>query len=80
MLRNFIYLIPLLGTAVVADVTDSCPGYKVSHVQQTQGTITADLTLAGSPCNVYGSDIENLKLLVEYQTGERNHQHPGPIY
>jgi alpha-glucosidase len=80
MWKNFIYLIPLLGTAVVADVTDNCPGYKVSHVQETQGTITADLTLAGSPCNVYGTDIENLKLIVEYQTGKMNNQHPNPMY
>jgi alpha-glucosidase len=72
MLRYFICLLPLLGTAVVADVTDSCPGYTVSNVQQTQGTITADLTLAGAACNVYGTDIENLKLLVEYQTGKMN--------
>jgi alpha-glucosidase len=80
MWRNFIYLIPLLGTAVVADVTESCPGYKFSNVQQTQGTLTADLTLARSPCNVYGNDIENLKLIVEYQTGKMNNQHTGPMY
>lgn len=75
MLKNFIHLIPILGAAVVADVTDSCPGYTVSNVQQTQGTITADLTLSGTACNVYGTDVENLKLLVEYQTGKMNRKH-----
>jgi alpha-glucosidase len=28
------------------------------------------LTLAGKPCNTYGADLEDLRLLVEYQTGE----------
>jgi alpha-glucosidase len=33
--------------------------------------LTADLTLAGEPCNIYGTDIEHLRLEVEYQTGKR---------
>lgn len=48
---------------------DSCPGYKASNVQQTSNGLTADLTLAGYPCNVYGKDVQDLTLLVEYQTG-----------
>ena len=50
---------------------DSCPGYTVSNVLVVGGTLRADLTLAaGQPCNVFGQDIPNLSLLVEYQTGE----------
>lgn len=47
----------------------SCPGYKASNVKSTGGEIvSADLNLAGSPCNVYSTDLDNLKLAVEYQT------------
>lgn len=49
----------------------SCPGYKASNVKSQGGSITsANLNLAGAPCNVYGTDLNNLKLLVEYQTRE----------
>ena len=47
---------------------DSCPGYTASNVITTDSTLTADLTLAGTACNVYSDDIPNLKLVVEYQT------------
>ena len=47
---------------------ESCPGYKASNVQKTSGKLTADLTFAGDECNVYGSDIKDLRLLVEYQS------------
>lgn len=50
-----------------------CPGYSASNVVTTNTGLTADLSLAGSPCNVYGSDIANLKLSVEYQTSSRLH-------
>jgi alpha-glucosidase len=46
-----------------------CPGYKASNVQQTDNGITADLTLAGSECNVHGKDLKDLKFLAEFQTG-----------
>lgn len=47
----------------------SCPGYKASNVKSNNGSIvSADLNFAGTPCNVYGTDLDNLKLLVEYQT------------
>lgn len=48
---------------------DDCPGYKASNVQNTDGGITADLTLAGSECNIYGVDLHDLKFVAEYQTG-----------
>lgn len=49
---------------------ESCPGYAASNVVKTDSTLTADLTLAGSACNVYSDDLQDLKLLVEYQTGK----------
>lgn len=47
----------------------SCPGYKASNVKSRGGqVVSADLNLAGAPCNVYGTDLDNLKLVVEYET------------
>ena len=51
---------------------DSCPGYAASNVQQSSRGLTADLNLGGAACNVHGTDLTNLKLLVEYQTGMLN--------
>ena len=48
---------------------ESCPGYRASNVVSTGSTLTADLTLNGPACNVYGTDLTELKLVVEYQTG-----------
>jgi alpha-glucosidase len=56
-------------TAVLAQGISSCPGYAAANVKHHNKAITADLTLEGSPCNAYGNDIKDLKLLVEYQTG-----------
>jgi alpha-glucosidase len=49
---------------------DNCPGYRASNVQERSTGLTADLTLAGEPCNTYGRDIEILKLRVDYEMGE----------
>lgn len=51
----------------------NCPGYKASNVQTSSTGLTADLTLAGAPCNAYGRDLEDLVLIVEYQTDQRVH-------
>lgn len=48
----------------------SCPGYSASNIQTSSTGMTADLSLAGDACNVYGDDIHDLTLTVEYQTGE----------
>ena len=60
---------PALRSRDGGDV-DDCPGYVASNIVKTDNSLTADLTLAGDPCNAYSDDIENLKLLVEYQTGK----------
>jgi len=49
---------------------ESCPGYSASNVQQTGSGLTADLALAGEACNVFGTDLPNLTLTVEYQSGK----------
>jgi alpha-glucosidase len=48
----------------------SCPGYKASGVKTTANGLTASLTLAGTACNVYGTDLKELTLAVEYQSGK----------
>lgn len=62
---------------VLCDSTiTSCPGYKASNVQKSIGQLTADLTLVGDACNMYGYDLKDLKLLVEYQSRKpRANQH-----
>lgn len=47
---------------------DSCPGYAASNVVIGDSSLTADLKLAGDACNVYGDDLADLKLEVEYQS------------
>ena len=59
--------VPRSSSASISD----CPGYEASNVQQTGSGLTADLTLAGDACNVYGTDLQNLTLTVEYQAGRR---------
>ena len=48
---------------------DSCPGYVAKNVVRSATSLTADLKLAGLACNTYGTDIDNLKLVVEYESG-----------
>lgn len=48
----------------------ACPGYKADHVQTSDHGLTADLTLAGKACNVYGRDLNQLTLEVTYETGK----------
>jgi len=48
---------------------EGCPGYSASNVQTSGTGLTADLTLAGSACNVYGRDIQDLRLIVNYDNG-----------
>jgi alpha-glucosidase len=60
----------LLFWSAAAQNLESCPGYRASNVVSTGSTLTADLTLNGPACNVYGTDLTDLKLVVEYQTGK----------
>ena len=62
-------LLASLRPVICQDIS-SCPGYTASNVAQTDSGLTASLTLAGDTCNVYGYDLPDLTLLVQYQTGE----------
>jgi alpha-glucosidase len=50
-----------------------CSGYIATTHHETRSGFYADLSLAGEACNVYGTDLPDLKLEVEYQTSERLH-------
>lgn len=50
-----------------------CPGYKATKQWETRSGFYADLSLAGPACNVFGTDLPDLKLEVEYQTQDRLH-------
>lgn len=66
-------LLGFLGVAAAALVDpatlDACPGYKAINVKSFGSTLTADLSLAGKACDVFGTDIQQLKLQVTYETG-----------
>ncbi|KAI7786446.1 glycosyl hydrolase family 31 [Diaporthe eres] len=55
------------------DLLAACPGYQASNVKTTATGLTADLTLAGPACNVYGDDLDGLTLEVTYETATRVH-------
>ncbi|KAI4600948.1 hypothetical protein KJ359_013111 [Pestalotiopsis sp. 9143b] len=73
-------LIPNIIDPQAVDPQSVCPGYTASNVVETANGITADLTLAGAACNVYGNDIEELILTVEYQDVDRLHVEIQPKY
>lgn len=57
-------------TGAEASALAKCPGYKASKVKATDTGLTAELTLAGKACNVYGTDLKDLILEVTYETGK----------
>lgn len=69
MLGTLLLLAPLVGATAIEPRDVQCPGYKASNVKESPNSLTADLQLAGTPCNTFGDDLQSLKLLVEYQTG-----------
>ena len=64
-------LVPNIQDPQAVNAQDVCPGYKASDVQQDDRGLSATLSLAGEPCNVYGIDLEELSLSVEYQAKGR---------
>ena len=50
-------------------ILDACPGYEATDVNVSGPMLTANLVLAGAPCNVFGDDIQTLGLAVTYETG-----------
>lgn len=73
--RFLLLLTPALALASSLILRDSdplasCPGYKASNVKTSSSGLTADLTLAGKACNVYGNDLAKLTLTVSYDDGK----------
>ncbi|KAF2155286.1 glycoside hydrolase family 31 protein [Myriangium duriaei CBS 260.36] len=64
-------LIPNVDDPQAVNAQTVCPGYQASNVQRTAYGFNATLTLCDKPCNVYGTDIEELVLTVDYQTADR---------
>ena len=65
----FVSLLTLAASATSAFI-DDCPGYAATNIKQNGSTLTATLSLVGDACNIYGDDIKDLQLLVEYQSGK----------
>ena len=64
-------VLPNIQDPSAVNAQDVCPGYKASNLKENDKGLTATLSLAGQPCNVYGIDVEELSLSVEYQAKGR---------
>lgn len=64
-------LVPTIEDLTAPNAQTVCPGYIASNIEENGTGFTADLTLAGEPCNAYGNDVADLVLSVEYQTAKR---------
>ncbi|KAK6435660.1 hypothetical protein LTR95_008154 [Oleoguttula sp. CCFEE 5521] len=77
LLRASVLLAASVSAGVISRAAngtlDACPGYKASNVKTTNSGLTASLSLAGTACNVYGADLTDLSLTVEYQSNQRLH-------
>lgn len=73
-------ILPNIYDPQAINVQDVCPGYTASGVTSTANGFMADLNLAGPACNVYGNDIANLTLVVEYQAADRVNIQIQPRY
>jgi alpha-glucosidase len=78
--QNGLNVLPNINDPQAVNAQDICPGYTASNIVRTPYGLTADLQLAGSACNVYGTDIEALNLIVEYQASDRLHVEITPTY
>ncbi|KAH4392436.1 alpha-glucosidase [Parastagonospora nodorum] len=65
--RSATCVTPNVANPNAPDAQELCPGYKAVNVVTSDNTFTADLSLAGTACNVYGNDISDLVLEVQYQ-------------
>ncbi|KAK4686036.1 alpha-glucosidase, partial [Tremellales sp. Uapishka_1] len=60
---------------VAKQVVTHSPGYTLSDLKTGENGIQANLSLSGAPTNIYGKDIKDLILEVEYQSSDRIHVH-----
>jgi alpha-glucosidase len=73
-------ILPNINDPKAVDAQTVCPGYTASNVKESERGLTADLTLGGTQCNVYGTDIESLSLKVEFQSNTRLAVNIVPTY
>lgn len=73
-------IVPNVRDPLAVDAQKVCPGYLATNVDVTHSGLIAQLNLAGEPCNVYGTDIQNLSLTVEYQAKSRFHINVKPAH
>lgn len=73
-------LLPNIYDSQAVDAQTVCPGYTASAIQRTPYGMTAQLSLAGAACNIYGTDVDFLNLTVEYQSYDRLHVEITPTY
>jgi len=73
-------LIPNVDDPNATDAQTVCHGYAATQVELNDCGFTAQLSLLGEPCNVYGIDILDLKLTVEHQAKTRLHVHIEPSH
>ena len=64
-------VIPNILDNLAVDAQEVCPGYNAKKVEITDSGLRASLVLAGDPCNIYGNDVEELLLVVQYQSADR---------
>ncbi|CCX06613.1 family 31 glycosyl hydrolase [Pyronema domesticum] len=75
-LTSVLLAVTALSPQVLAGLTpgtEKCQGYAASNVKKSISGLTADLSLNGNGCAIYGSDLKSLKLEVNYETNERIH-------
>lgn len=73
-------LLPNVQDPQAVDPQTVCSGYVASDAVSSGSGLTAKLSLAGQACNVYGTDIDYLNLIVEYQSKDRLHVEIVPAY
>lgn len=79
-INDGVTLLPNLFDPQAINPQDVCPGYMASNIARTKRGLTARLTLAGTACNVYGTDVTDLNLTVEYQAQDRLNIYITPTY
>lgn len=83
-MANLLFLAATASAAAIfgrdspsVDPLAACPGYKAHNISTTATSLTAQLSLAGTACDVYGTDLTDLTLEVSYDTGELGPGDPG---
>ncbi|KAJ3994048.1 hypothetical protein F5050DRAFT_1540332, partial [Lentinula boryana] len=56
------------ATWIEPSILDACPGYNLTNAVSQGATFTTNLYLAGTACNVFGTNLEILNLTVTYQS------------